>query len=232
MIRSRAVPSVRVRPDQLLPPIKFTDHDLDGVTKDLPRRRLRARGTRTCPSRAKAGGIECHDGVCQRPCTFMSAVIDSPVMTDPRSLDPAGPSPWIVDPNDGARSAQDSSALAHRLCCRGPCRRPFQTTRGSLDHRFHHGAEIRPAQPHPVHIASATAIDFRVASLAGFGPFGGSISMPLRRRCSVVQATASGRRVAPHLAARSSTVLAPAGKQYDVCLFPGRAEEQSPVTFL
>ena len=27
---------------------------------------------------------------------------------------------------------------------------------------------------------------------------------------------------------RSSTVLAPAGKQYDVCLFPGRAEEQSP----
>ncbi len=31
-------------------------------------------------------------------------------------------------------------------------------------------------------------------------PFGGPISMPLRRRCSVVQATASGRRVAPHLA--------------------------------
>ena len=27
---------------------------------------------------------------------------------------------------------------------------------------------------------------------------------------------------------RSSTVLAPAGKQYDVCLFPERAEEQSP----
>ena len=36
-----------------------------------------------------------------------------------------------------------------------------------------------------------------------------------------------GEVVAPHRG-RSSTVLAPAGKQYDVCLFPGRAEEQSP----
>ena len=40
----------------------------------------------------------------------------------------------------------------------------------------------------------------RFCQLGWLRPFGGSISMPLRRRCSVVQATASGRRVAPHLA--------------------------------
>ena len=87
-----------------------------------------------------------------------------------------------------------------------------------LDHR-----SIRcrdPTRKPILHIGRSASF---VASLAGFGR---RIDQHgLRRRCSVVQATALGRRVAPHLA---GPVLAPAGKQYDVCLFPGRAEEQSP----
>ena len=83
------------------------------------------------------------------------------------------------------------------------CRRPFQTTRGPSI-TVPSGAEIRPEPP-----AHSAATPHRCQ--LGWRPFGGSISMPLRRRCSVVQATPRGR---------SSTVLAPAGKQYDVCLFP------------
>ncbi len=54
-----------------------------------------------------------------------------------------------------------------------------------------------PTRKPILHIAPQRLIRCQLGWLR---PFGGSISMPLRRRCSVVQATASGRRVAPHLA--------------------------------
>ena len=53
--------------------------------------------------------------------------------------------------------------------------------------------------------------------------------MPLR--VARVQATASGRRVAPHNRGRSSTVLAPAGKQYAYASSLG-AQKSNLLTFL
>ena len=85
------------------------------------------------------------------------------------------------------------------------------------------GAEIRPqadpahsaATPHslPAWLASAFwRIDQYATAPSLLGSPGHRFGSP---RCAAPRG-------------RSSTVLAPAGKQYDVCLFPGRAEEQSP----
>ena len=142
-------------------------------------------------------------------------------MTDPHRLI-LGPVPRIVDPK----------TVRDLLRTPGPgpspvLPRPMPTTvpddAWPLDHR-----SIRcrdPTRKPILHIAPQRLIRCQLGWLR---PFGGSISMPLRRRCS---GSPGHRFGSPRCAAprgRSSTVLAPAGKQYDVCLFPGRAEEQSP----
>ena len=141
-------------------------------------------------------------------------------MTDPHRLI-LGPVPRIVDPKtvrDLLRTPGPGPSPA--------LPRPMPTTvpddAWPLDHR-----SIRcrdPTRKPILHIAPQRLIRCQLGWLR---PFGGSI-MPLRRRCPVVQATASGRRVAPHLAGdRRRCSLQPASNM-TVCLFPERAEEQSP----
>ncbi len=142
-----------------------------------------------CPSRAKAGGqltTECAAAL------YVERLIDR-LMTDPHRLI-LGPVPRIVDPK----------TVRDLLRTPGPgpspvLPRPMPTTvpddAWPLDHR-----SIRcrdPTRKPILHIAPQRLIRCQLGWLR---PFGGPISMPLRRRCSVVQATASGRRIAPHLA--------------------------------
>ena len=123
---------------------------------------------------------------------YVERLIDR-LMTDPHRLI-LGPVPRIVDPKtvrDLLRTPGPGPSPA--------LPRPMPTTvpddAWPLDHR-----SIRcrdPTRKPILHIAPQRLIRCQLGWLR---PFGGSISMPLRRRCSVVQATASGRRVAPHLA--------------------------------
>ena len=163
----------------------FTDHDLRRDEGFAP-------PAATCPRhahRAKAGGqltTECAAAL------YVERLIDR-LMTDPHRLI-LGPVPRIVDPK----------TVRDLLRTPGPgpspvLPRPMPTTvpddAWPLDHR-----SIRcrdPTRKPILHIAPQRLIRCHLGWLQ---PFGGSISMPLRRRCSVVQATASGRRVAPHLA--------------------------------
>ena len=102
-----------------------------------------------------------------------------PRIVDPKTvrdlLRTPGPGPSPVLPRPMPTTVPDDAwPLDHRsIRCRDPTRKPI------------------------LHIAPQRLIRCQLGWLR---PFGGSISMPLRRRCSVVQATASGRRVAPHLA--------------------------------
>ena len=166
----------------------FTDHDLRRDEGFAPPAATCPRHAQ-CPSRAKAGGqltTECAAAL------YVERLIDR-LMTDPHRLI-LGPVPRIVDPK----------TVRDLLRTPGPgpspvLPRPMPTTvpddAWPLDHR-----SIRcrdPTRKPILHIAPQRLIRCQLGWLR---PFGGSISMPLRRRCSVVQATASGRRVAPHLA--------------------------------
>ena len=166
----------------------FTDHDLRRDEGFAPPAATCPRHAQ-CPSRAKAGGqltTECAAAL------YVERLIDR-LMTDPHRLI-LGPVPRIVDPK----------TVRDLLRTPGPgpspvLPRPMPTTvpddAWPLDHR-----SIRcrdPTRKPILHIAPHRLIRCQLGWLR---PFGGSISMPLRRRCSVVQATASGRRVAPHLA--------------------------------
>ena len=166
----------------------FTDHDLRRDEGFAPPAATCPRHAQ-CPSRAKAGGqltTECAAAL------YVERLIDR-LMTDPHGLI-LGPVPRIVDPK----------TVRDLLRTPGPgpspvLPRPMPTTvpddAWPLDHR-----SIRcrdPTRKPILHIAPQRLIRCKLGWLR---PFGGSISMPLRRRCSVVQATASGRRVAPHLA--------------------------------
>ena len=166
----------------------FTDHDLRRDEGFAPPAATCPRHAQ-CPSRAKAGGqltTECAAAL------YVERLIDR-LMTDPHRLI-FGPVPRIVDPK----------TVRDLLRTPGPgpspvLPRPMPTTvpddAWPLDHR-----SIRcrdPTRKPILHIAPQRLIRCQLGWLR---PFGGSISMPLRRRCSVVQATASGRRVAPHLA--------------------------------
>ena len=144
-----------------------------------------------CPSRATAGGqltTECAAAL------YVERLIDR-LMTDPHRLI-LGPVPRIVDPK----------TVRDLLRTPGPgpspvLPRPMPTTIPddawqSVDHRSIRCRDRDP-QADPAHSVRSASF---VASIGWLRPLGGSISMPLRRRCSVVQATASGRRVAPHLA--------------------------------
>ena len=113
-----------------------------------------------------------------------------------------GPSPVLPRPMP-TTVPDDAWPLDHRsIRCRDPTRKPI------------------------LHIAPSASF---VASLAGFGLLADRSACQLRRRCSMSPGHRFGSPRCGHLAGdRDSTVLAPAGKQYDVCLFPGRAEEQSP----
>ena len=169
----------------------FTDHDLRRDEGFAPPAATCPRHAQ-CPSRAKAGGqltTECAAAL------YVERLIDR-LMTDPHRLI-LGPVPRIVDPK----------TVRDLLRTPGPgpspvLPRPMPTTvpddAWPLDHR-----SIRcrdPTRKPILHIAPQRLIRCQLGWLR---PFGGSISMPLRRRCSVVQATASGRRVAPHLAGDS-----------------------------
>ena len=166
----------------------FTDHDLRRDEGFSPPAATCPRYAQ-CPSRAKAGGqltTECAAAL------YVERLIDR-LMTDPHRLI-LGPVPRIVDPK----------TVRDLLRTPGPSPspvlpRPMPTTvpddAWPLDHR-----SIRcrdPTRKPILHIAPQRLIRCQLGWLR---PFGGPISMPLRRRCSVVQATASGRRVAPHLA--------------------------------
>ena len=166
----------------------FTDHDLRRDEGFAPPAATCPRHAQ-CPSRAKAGGqltTECAAAL------YVERLIDR-LMTDPHRLI-FGPVPRIVDPK----------TVRDLLRTPGPgpspvLPRPMPTTvpddAWPLDHR-----SIRcrdPTRKPILHIAPQRLIRCQLGWLR---PFGGPISMPLRRRCSVVQATASGRRVAPHLA--------------------------------
>ena len=190
---------------------------ISGVTKDLPPPAATCPRHAQCPSRAKAGGqltTECAAAL------YVERLIDR-LMTDPHRLI-LGPRPQDSRSEDGARSAQDSrpwpiacAAAAHaddRSRRRVAPRSPFHPVpRSDPQADPAHSA----AAPHslPAWLASAFwRIDQHATAPSLLGSPGHRFGSP---RCAAPRG-------------RSSTVLAPAGKQYDVCLFPGRAEEQSP----
>ena len=194
----------------------FTDHDLRRDEGFAPPAATCPRHAQ-CPSRAKAGGqltTECAAAL------YVERLIDR-LMTDPASPDPRA-RPQDSRSEDGARSAQDSrpwpiacAAAAHaddRSRRRVAPRSPFHPVpRSDPQADPAHSA----AAPHslPAWLASAFwRIDQHATGPSLLGSPGHRFGSP---RCAAPRG-------------RSSTVLAPAGKQYDVCLFPGRAEEQSP----
>ena len=194
----------------------FTDHDLRRDEGFAPPAATCPRHAQ-CPSRAKAGGqltTECAAAL------YVERLIDR-LMTDPHRLI-FGPVPRIVDPKtvrDLLRTPgpgpspvlprpmpttvpDDAWPLDHRsIRCRDPTRKPIL-----------HIAPQRLIRCQPWLASAFWRIDQYATAPSLLGSPGHRFGSP---RCAAPRG-------------RSSTVLAPAGKQYDVCLFPGRAEEQSP----
>ena len=166
----------------------------------------------TCPRHAQCPSHECAAAL------YVERLIDR---LGSASLDPRA-RPQDSRSEDGARSAQDSrpwpiacAAAAHaddRSRRRVAPRSPFHPVpRSDPQADPAHSA----AAPHslPAWLASAFwRIDQYATAPSLLGSPGHRFGSP---RCAAPRG-------------RSSTVLAPAGKQYDVCLLPGRAEEQSP----